>query len=548
MVNIEAVSSLESPPRKASPAINVILGSDTLIATSLPIAGKHNELLRDLPPLATIIVATSKEERDRLRTKLLEIGEALSCLTRQSDPHDTQVTRALAYADTVVNDRITRGLTILNNKEIPQDVGPLSPDEQVELARAMEDKRHVFWTKLYEVPFVQRQAIATLESLETKQGTIATIIFPPRTNEYRNADKPARNAMLLESIRESLRKIREIGEHSDAGIGSDYRQKVAPILLRTPLAPEHALTLASECKRNAQSLIDAEIRSSRQNIPDEHHALLANFGAPALQVRGFIADLVRLEAPYIRLKNYMVMSVTALAHSVVNRSALRTAAEKIDLFQSGIVGIMRGVERFDPGYGCKLSTTLFPWITQAVRVERSVAAFPVSVPFHKKSEFFKVRALSQQVTSSSGLLEIAAQQGVSAEDTMAFAALLSPARSLDYQTEGSKGGRSMSLNETVADRTTLETDDGLDREDLKHQLSLVFQRLNPTERMIVSMFYGLDGTTNKSDAEISAEIGMSTERVRSYRTRSLTRLQRDSIAQGLNEIYGARYSPRKSTH
>ena len=131
---------------------------------------------------------------------------------------------------------------------------------------------------------------------------------------------------------------------------------------------------------------------------------------------------------------------------------------------------------------------------------------------------------------------------------MAFAALLSPARSLDYQTEGSKGGRSMSLNETVADRTTLETDDGLDREDLKHQLSLVFQRLNPTERMIVSMFYGLDGTTSKSDAEISAEIGMSTERVRSYRNRSLARLQRDSTAQGINEIYGAPYSPRKSTH
>jgi RNA polymerase nonessential primary-like sigma factor len=547
-MNIGAVSSLKSLPRKESPAIDVVFGSDALMGASLPTASKHAELLKDLPPLATIVVATSKEERTRLATKLLEIGEALSCLTRQPDPHDVQVIRALADADTVLNDRITRGLTILNNKEIPEDVGPLSPSEQNELVQAMDDKRHVFWTKLYEVPFVQREAIATLESLETKQGIIATIILPPRTDEYRNADKATRDAMLLESTRESLRKIREIAEHSDAGIGSDYRQKVATILARTPLAPEHALALASECKRKAQSLIDAEIRSSRQNIPDEHHALLADFGAPALQVRSFISELARLEEPYIRLKNYMVMSVAGLAHSVVNRSALRTAADKIDLFQSGIVGIMRGIERFDPGYGSKLSTAIFPWITQAIRVERSVTAFAVSVPFHKQSEFFKVRALSQQITNSNGLLEIAAQQGVSAEDALAFTALLSPARSLDYETQSLKGGSSMSLNETVADRSTLETDDGLDREDLKHQLSLAFQRLNPTERTIVSMFYGLDGTTRKSDAEISAEIGMSTERVRSYRTRSLARLQRDSAAQGINEIYGARYSPRKSTH
>ena len=534
VMNSVAISSLKSPPRKATPTPNVVFGSDALMGATLPVATKGSELLKDLPSLTALVLATSQEERAHLNTKLGEIAEMLNSLTQQPGRDDDEATQALKYTITIVDDRITRGLAILQINELPQDIRPLSPEEQIELAHAMDQKRHAFWTKLYEVPFVQQEAIATLESLETKQAIIATIIFPLRTDEYRYANKSARNAMLKESVKESLQQIRDLGEHVDAGIGSDYRRKVATILARTPLAPENALALASACKRKAQSLIDAEVRSSAQDLPEGYHALRADFGASALHVRGFISELTRLEEPYILLKNYMVMSVANLARSVINRTTHRITTEKTDLFQSGVVGIMRGVERFDPGYGTQLTTHVFNWITQAVRVERSVGAFAVSVPLYKQADFFKVRTRIQNDEESTRLQDIAAQQGVSAEDARAFTALLSPARSLDYRPENS-----MSLNELVADKTSITSADKMDRDDLKYQLSLAFQRLNATENKIVSMFYGLNGMTSKSDAEISAEIGMRTDQVKSIRARSLARLQRDSTAQGINELYGA---------
>ena len=538
-MNSVAFSSLNPPPRESISAADVFSASDGLLAPMLPLASKLNELLRDLPSLTTLIVATSKEENALLSAKLGEIAETLSTLTEQVDPNEDQAVRALEHADIIANDRITRGFIILRNKEIPEGVGPLSPKEHVELAHAMEEKRHAFWTKLYEVPFVQRETIAILNSLETKQGKISTIIFPPRTHEYRSANKSTRDSMLWESTRDSLEQIRKLGDHTNAGIGSDYRKEVAAILARTPLAPEHALILASECKRKAQSLIDAEIKDSSQNPPVEFQASLADFGASALKVRGFIAELNRLEEPYIRLKNYMVMSLTNLAHSVINRKKLTNFKEKTDLFQSGVVGIMRGVERYDPGYGTKLTTNVFEWIAQGVRAERGVGAFAVSVPLRKQQAFFKVRALCNQHESSTELVEIASQQGISIQDAFAFIALLSPARSLDFRPDES-GATSMSLHQLVPDKNTPENDEAVYIEDLKREISMAFRNLNLTERQILSLAYGLEGGTPKTDAEIGVEIGMRTERVKNFRTRSLTRLKRAPDAQRINELYGTR--------
>ena len=538
-MNSVALSSLNPPPRESISAADVFSASDGLLAPMLPLASKLNELLSDLPSLTTLIMATSKEENALLSAKLGEIAETLSTLTEQVDPNEDQAVRALEHADIIANDRITRGFIILRNKEIPEGVGPLSPKEHVELAHAMEEKRHAFWTKLYEVPFVQRETIAILNSLETKQGKISTIIFPPRTHEYRSANKSTRDSMLWESTRDSLEQIRKLGDHTNAGIGSDYRKEVAAILARTPLAPEHALVLASECKRKAQSLIDAEIKDSSQNPPVEFQASLADFGASALKVRGFIAELNRLEEPYIRLKNYMVMSLTNLAHSVINRKKLTNFKEKTDLFQSGVVGIMRGVERYDPGYGTKLTTNVFEWIAQGVRAERGVGAFAVSVPLRKQQAFFKVRALCNQHESSTELVEIASQQGISIQDAFAFIALLSPARSLDFRPDES-GATSMSLHQLVPDKNTPENDEAVYIEDLKREISMAFRNLNLTERQILSLAYGLEGGTPKTDAEIGVEIGMRTERVKNFRNRSLTRLKRAPDAQRINELYGTR--------
>jgi RNA polymerase sigma factor (sigma-70 family) len=43
------------------------------------------------------------------------------------------------------------------------------------------------------------------------------------------------------------------------------------------------------------------------------------------------------------------------------------AADRDDAFQSGVLGLMAAVDRFDPDRGARLATYAWPWITSAIR-------------------------------------------------------------------------------------------------------------------------------------------------------------------------------------
>lgn len=536
MIRSVSVTTSSSQPTNVDPA-QVAFFRDRGLCAEMPAALEVNyqNLLSGLPPLSELVISTSREHRDRLGGILTKIGDGLESIRPNILNGEPPVAGYCGWMDQIIYDRLERGRQLFVQSEIPLSVAALSVEDQRELARAMEHKRELFWTKLYEAPFIQQKAIEILESLETKQGIVATILSEPRTEEYRKASKSERNAVLLNRAREALQKIRELGDGADEGVGSTHRQKIAAILVKTPLAPERALTLASECKRKAQAIIDAEIKSGLGGLADDYLILRKEFGASALQVRGFVAELTRLEEPYVRLKNYMVMSVAALAGSVASRKSRPNSGRKEDLFQSGIIGIMRGVERFDPGYGNALTTTTFNWITQAIGIERSADAFPVSMPRDKQQQFFKIRTQSERAGTSQGVFELATTQGIPEEDARAFNALLYPVLSFAFHGDSGRG-----LDELITDRKVTARDDRSEKEELRHRVLSVLKILKPLERKILSMHFGLDGADRLDDSEISARLNVSVERVKRFRKDSLWRLSRHSDAKAIKELYDSR--------
>jgi len=531
--NASVTSPSSSRPSKEVPPGSSLF-SDTARWADISAApvGQYQDLLSGLPPLSTLVTSTLKQQRDRFAEMLTKVGDGLEGIRLNIQKGDSPVPEECEWVARMIDDRIERGRQLFGQSDIPQRVSALSAEDQHELARAMEHKRELFWTQLYEVPFIQQRAIEILESLETKQGIVAAILSEPRTEEYRKASKSERNAILLNRAREALQKIRELGDGKDEGVGSTHRQKIAAILVKTPLAPERALTLVSECKRKAQAFIDAEIKSGLGGFTDDYLILRKEFGASAIQVRGFVAELTRLEEPYVRLKNYMVMSFAALAGSVASRKSRPNSGRKEDLFQSGIIGIMRGVERFDPGYGNALTTTTFNWITQAIGIERSADAFPVSMPRDKQQQFFKIRTQSERAGTSQGVFELATTQGIPEEDARAFNALLYPVLSFAFH-----GDSGRELGELIADRKVTARDDRSEKEELRHRVLSVLKILKPLERKILSMHFGLDGADRLDDSEISARLNVSVERVKRFRRDSLWRLSRHSDAKAIKELY-----------
>ena len=206
----------------------------------------------------------------------------------------------------------------------------------------------------------------------------------------------------------------------------------------------------------------------------------------------------------------------------------------LDLIEEGNLGLIKAVDRFDLSYGCKFSTYAAWWIRQAILRALANQGKIIRIPvymlekvaaFHKK-----VEALRQNLGHPPSREEISRHLDLTFAEIDYFTELSRSPASLDAKIDEEGDSE---LSSIVPDSTASSPLSALIASDLKKDMTDLMKALNPRERKIMKMRFGLEGGEGKTLEEIGENFNISRERVRQIINKSIAALRAASKEQQL---------------
>jgi RNA polymerase primary sigma factor len=289
------------------------------------------------------------------------------------------------------------------------------------------------------------------------------------------------------------------------GLPRRLRRRVRPLAAATEPAP---LTGAESARGDALQLYLREIGQVKLLTPQEEIALAR-----------------RVRRGDKKAREHMIKANLRLVVKIA-RDYEGLGVPLLDLINEGNIGLMKGVERFDPAKGAKLSSYSSWWIKQSIKRALANQSKTIRLPVHvvdkvaqlRRAELKLRETLDREPTDE----ELAHEVQLNPRRVEQYRQAARAPVSLDAPVGDDDSNR---VSETVADpnaalpfdRIVRGTDTELARE--------ILATLPERERAVLALRYGLEDGTVRTLEEVGARFRLTRERIRQIQEQALRKMR-----------------------
>ena len=194
-----------------------------------------------------------------------------------------------------------------------------------------------------------------------------------------------------------------------------------------------------------------------------------------------------------------------------------------DLIGEGNLGLIRAAEEFDPNFGTRFSTYASYWIKQAIRHALTNTTATIRLPAHMVTLLSKWRKAERALSRELGQPPSTDQVAIALNLTDAQRILVDRARRAStLRPDGGDDDHDWSSDSTGEHR--LAPDQVMEADDERRELRNRLDQLEPRERTILSLRFGLDGDEPLTLKEVGRRLGVTREWVRKIEVRAVRKL------------------------